>query len=44
MNNYVEGVSERIDLCLYVLPRLFFFLSKPVISFAHTIYFCNFTA
>lgn len=41
MNNYVEGVSERIDLCLYVLPRLFF--SKPVISFAHTIYFCNFT-
>lgn len=43
MNNYVEGVSERIDLCLYVLPRLFF-LSKPVIFFAHTIYFCNFTA
>lgn len=43
MNNYVEGVSERIDLCLYVLTCLLF-LSKPVISFAHTIYFCNFTA
>lgn len=43
MNNYVEGVSERIDLCLYVLPLLLF-LSKPVIFFAHTIYFCNFTA
>lgn len=43
MNNYVEGVSERIDLCLYVLTRLLF-LSKPVISFAHTIYFRNFTA
>lgn len=43
MNNYVEGVSERIDFCLYVLTRLLF-LSKPVFSFAHTIYFCNFTA
>lgn len=43
MNNNVEGVSERIDLCLYVLPRLIF-LSKPVFSFAQTIYFCNFTA
>lgn len=43
MNNNVEGVSERIDLCLYVLPR-FLFLSKPVFSFAQTIYFCNFTA
>lgn len=43
MNNNVEGVSERIDLCLYVLLRLLF-LSKPVISFAHPVYFCNFTA
>ncbi len=43
MNNNVEGVSERIDLCLYVLPRLLF-LSKPDFSFAQTIYFCNFTA
>lgn len=43
MNDNVEGVSERIDLCLYVLPRLIF-LSKPVFSFAQTIYFCNFTA
>lgn len=42
MNNYVKGVSERIDF-MFICSATPSFLSKPVISFAHTIYFCNFT-